>query len=67
MSGRGGWTRFKSPGRPPKAVEIPRCPEGSWWMDERYREWESFAAKAQEEQERMQRRGISPDPLVWVK
>lgn len=64
MSGRGGW-RAVSHGRPPKVAEIPRCPEGSWWLDERYRDWESFSAKAQQEQPRMQRRGISVDPIVW--
>lgn len=65
MTGRGGWSKVVFVGRPPKLPEVIRAPE-SWWLRECYQQDRSlFSSKASEEQPRMARFGISPDPLVW--
>jgi len=64
MSGRLGWMK-PSAGRPPKQPDLIRCPEGSWWLEPEHKDRCSFQAKAAREQPRMQKFGISPDPLVW--
>lgn len=65
MSGRNGWHAV-SPGRPPKAPDLVRCPEGSWWLRPEYQQDRArFDAKVVEENHRMRVRGLSADPLNW--
>lgn len=64
MSGRNGWMKFQSPGRPATPPELERCPD-AWWAKPEYQERAAFVEKARVEQARMARRGLSPDRLVF--